>query len=123
MATIDYIDSAAVVINAIELFSGGDSLGSGATQSQSVPGSDRVEITLGSSPTLFPGSSVINIKPNGTKNIKDEAENRVSQAPVSLIVSENTSTSPTLVSASYNDVDMDGTMNAGDTVICTFDRG
>lgn len=108
-------------INSIDLVTAGDSLGTGATQNQSVPGSDRVEVTLGASPTLFPGSSLLNVKSLGTFNIKDETENRVKRNGTHLTVSSSSSSAPTLMSASYIDVDMDGTTNAGDTILCTFD--
>ncbi|MEM7165071.1 MAG: NHL repeat-containing protein [Planctomycetota bacterium] len=108
-------------INAVDLLTTGDSLGSGATQAQSVSGSDRVEITLGTSPTLVPGTSLLNIRSLGTFNIKDENENRVKAGPANLVVASSSASAPTLMSSSYNDVDMDGTINGGDTILCVFD--
>ena len=114
-----FITSATVT--AIDLLTDGDSLGTNPSQNQSVPGSDRVEVTLGASPTFFPGTSLVNIQTAGTINIKDNDENRVKTATTNLTIATSSTVAPTLMSSSYNDVDMDGTINEGDTVLCIFD--
>ncbi|MFQ5654281.1 MAG: hypothetical protein ACE5GW_06085, partial [Planctomycetota bacterium] len=99
-----------------------DSLGSAPTISQSIPRSDKVEILLGSGADLVPGASILDILSGGLINIEDLTGVDARAASVLVTVSDFTATAPTLLSTFYNDADLDGTMNVGDTLLCVFDK-
>ncbi|MCA8961964.1 MAG: hypothetical protein KDC38_15670, partial [Planctomycetes bacterium] len=108
--------------NAFAFNSALDTLGTGATTEQTVPVSRRVTITLGSGASFTPDSSVFDIRSSGAAQIQDLQGAGSRAIPGGQRVTTFTGVSPTLVSARYEDVDNDGTVNAGDTIICEFDK-
>ncbi len=108
-----------------------ETFGEGAVLLQSLPGSDRVEIVLGSSPLLFPGPAGI----QGVTRIdiafgaglpsSVEGKNGLLAAPRdrgSVFLTNGTASAPVLVQACYVDSDNDGAVNEGDLVLATFDK-
>lgn len=115
-----YITSA--LVNAFEFDVTIDTLGTNPQQFQTVAGSTRVEIELGSSPNFQTGISLINVRSSGNKTIRDLSGISARSTTTSVAVSDFTATAPTLLTAHYTDVDQDGTVNVGDTIIAAFDK-
>ncbi len=109
--------------NSFEFRSSFEGLGTGAQLSQSVPMSQRVEVTLGNSPMFFAGSSIFDVKSVGSIiNIRDLIGTTVRPVSGGKGVVDVTATAPTLTHVRYNDADLDGTVNVGDTLFCEFDK-
>ncbi|MBN1422010.1 MAG: hypothetical protein JXP34_24775 [Planctomycetes bacterium] len=101
----------------------GDTLGTAACVSQAVPGSTRVEITLGRDPSFTPGTSTINLIASADRiRIYDLLKQGAMPAGAPLAVQTFTSTAPTLVAAVYCDANLSGAVDAGDTVAAEFDK-
>ncbi|MGE3965096.1 MAG: NHL repeat-containing protein [Planctomycetota bacterium] len=99
-----------------------DTLGTAPTQSQSVAGATRVEVVLGAAASFQPATSLLNVRSSSSLNVRGTSGSAASTATASLAVLDRTATAPTLVAAYYDDVDLDGTINVGDTVLCEFDK-
>src|SRR5262245_8625797 len=88
-----------------------DSFGDGAVLRQSVPGSDRVEITLGEDPILSPapaspsGATKVNIAESGAGVVEVEGTNgfRAGHADESIVLLDVTVSAPVLVSSRFVD--------------------
>ncbi|MEE8143550.1 MAG: NHL repeat-containing protein [Planctomycetota bacterium] len=115
-----YISSTSAT--AFEFSSSVDTLGSSPTMTQTVPGSTKVEVILGTDATLVAGTSTLNIGAQGGVNIRDATNTKARPANVNISITDFTTTAPTLITGSYNDTDQDGTLNVGDTVLCVFDK-
>lgn len=108
--------------SAFEFGSNFDALGTNASVVQSVPGSVRAEVTLGTAPSFVAASSTLDIVAAGSARIRDENGETARPAVTAATISDFTTTAPTLVAARYSDSDLDGTVNVGDTLLCEFDK-
>lgn len=115
-----YISAGA--ISALEFASNFDSFGTDPEVYQSIPGSDTIEVVLGAAPFFAAGSSAVNVVEAGSTRIRDVDGEPAREASTDVTITDFTATAPTLVAASYNDADLDGTVNAGDTLRCDFDK-
>ena len=109
---------------------GTDSFGENPVLRQSVPGSNRVEITLGKNPVLSPaavspaGATKVNIAASGAGVIEVEGTNgfRAGRADESVVLEDVTDSAPVLVSARFVDADNDGAMGRGDLILASFNK-
>ncbi|MEM7261925.1 MAG: NHL repeat-containing protein, partial [Planctomycetota bacterium] len=108
--------------SAFELASSGDSLGTGARLNQSAPLSTRLEVRLGNSPSFTTSTSSFNVRNSAIVNIRDLTDTGARPFPGGVRIEDSTSTAPVFVGARYDDVDLDGTVNAGDALLCEFDK-
>ncbi len=99
-----------------------ESFGTGATLSQTVPGSTRIELVLGTDPNIEPDVTRLNIKSSGTINIGDHFGDDARPSVNAIIIADETTTSPVLVRATSNDSDNNGSDNTGDTILCEFSK-
>jgi DNA-binding beta-propeller fold protein YncE len=107
-----------------------DSFGDNPVLRQSVPGSDRVEITLGQDPVLSPapvspsGATKVNIAASGAGVIEVEGTNgfRAGRADESIILQDVTVSAPVFVGARFVDADNDGAIGQGDLVLASFNK-
>lgn len=99
-----------------------DTLGTGAVLTQSVPNSQRVEITLGSGADLVPAVSVLDARTGTNLNIEDLAGDDMRPNDSASPIVDITALPPVLVGSSQADIDLDGTLNQGDTILCEFDK-
>lgn len=99
-----------------------DTLGTSPQQFQTVPGSRRVEVVLGASPSFQLSTSLINVRSSASLNVRGSSGPSVSPATASVAVLDRTATAPTLIATYYDDADLDGTINVGDTILCEFDK-
>ncbi len=108
--------------NAFAFTSSQDTIGSGATQFQSVPGSRWIEVLLGEDPSFAATSSTLNIRSSGTINIEDHFGDDARPSSAFLPIADVTSTAPVLIGATFTDADASGTQNVGDTILCEFSK-
>ena len=102
-----------------------ETLGDGATQQQSVPGSDRVEVFLGEDPMLglANGETEINVVlGRGVIEIENLDGAGAVPADASVEVADGTASPPRLVASRYYDATGDGNVGPGDLVVAIFDK-
>jgi len=99
-----------------------DDLGVAATLGQSIPNSDRVEVILGSGADFVPDVSTLDMRSGINLNVVSLDGDDARQSNTIVTVSDVSSVAPILISATYNDSDLDGSINVGDSILCSFDK-
>ena len=99
-----------------------DTFGAGATMRQSVPTSEWVEVTLGAGADFVPGLSTMDMREGNLLSITDLEGDDARTSPASIVIEDATLAPPTIVSATYADLDRNGEMNVGDALLVGFDK-
>ena len=99
-----------------------DSFGTGAAVTQTIPNSDRVEITLGAGADFVPSVSMLDIRNSVNVAITALSGDDARSGGYLTPVTDVTTLAPTLIGAMYNDDDLSGGLNVGDTILCSFDK-
>jgi len=108
--------------NSFDFDSALDAFGAGSTLSQSIPNSDRVEITLGAGTDFVPDVSTMDVRTGTNLNVTNLAGDDARVTTATITVEDITALPPTLVSSSAIDADQDGVIGEGDQVLCAFDK-
>ncbi len=99
-----------------------DDLGVAAALDQSIPNSHRIEVSLGSGADFVPDVSTIDMRSGVNLNVVSLDGDDARQTSSIVTVSDISNVAPVLISATYNDSDLDGTINVGDSILCAFDK-
>ena len=109
-------------VNSFDFDSALDSFGAGSALSQTIPNSERVEITLAAGTDFVPDVSTMDVRTGTNLNVTALSGDDARVTTATITIEDITALPPTLLSSAAIDADQDGAIGVGDNVLCAFDK-